>query len=432
MSKVFLASNYSLLTLDGTISSATDSLSSRNVALATLNFSSTARASIEAVVVGPDADATCSILGGFQRTAVLESISNNIRSALYDLPLLGQLPLHRPDPSIIADLVFANWKGEYVAAAPSQNLSSCCVVPIVANSVNEARELLSHRSLLVLAIRLDDDEKALNGFAQLCAQFPYLVCYSGEPRASNDEVLSRIRSTFPLASSVVHVSELVAAIPPPDMIPTTWLLLHRELLRSSSIILPWEEATALACRCDVTDPDAVLAALECSISFVVPDQCVVPRTSSFLAVFDRVFSSAPDLRALPVSSRRAAYARLRRSLMAGTDVVHIARAAVKVSCSDEILLNLLSRFFFVHPVDDFGREFVVRTPSHTAANIAVHARLLRHADIFVLVDARSDGRLHFQRHGRRFIAWTEGVGVLHIHSDEASAEDLAAVREILS
>lgn len=422
-------SNFSLIQLGNW----TSSLCARNFSLATLNFSSTSPAPHTAVVVGPDADAILSLLGGSLPNSQVDTISNLIRITLSASSMHSVPPSHRPDPSLLVDFVTAGEKGSFVAAAPNyQPTSSSRVVPIVAHSLLDARVLLSPGSILILSVQLDDAE--LHNFAPLCAPFQHIVCYGGESRSSNDEAVGHLRSTFPLALSIVHFSNLVTAIPPPPLpsIPLTWLLLHRELLlRSDQCILSWNEVTALARRCDITDSDAMLSALAHSPSFVLHRQCVVPHPSRLLDIFRRTFLSSADLRPLSTIRRRSAIPLLRQSLMTGTDIVHIARSFLDSTCTDDIIRTLLITFSFALPLDNLNNIFVVRTLSHPPTNLAVHARLLCLPGEFAMVDARCDGRLHFQRNGRRFSAWTNDFEILHVHSDEAAEEEVALVRALL-
>ena len=297
-------------------------LSSRNRALASLNFSSNSYASHSpryVVAFGQDSGDICSLLGGALASSPVDSISDLLRSSVSVSPNNCERLLHRPDPSLLVDLVAEDEEGNFVASAPIRPPASHCGIPIVAHSLLEARTLLSPTSTLVLSVRLDDIND-LHLLAQQCAPFQHIVCYSGANNDGDEEAIHRLRSAFPSALSVVPVSDIVAAVPPPPSIPTTWLLLHRELLRSDRAILSWDEATALARRCNITHPDAISSALAQSPSFVLPNECVVPFP--LLDALRHKFDPAPDLHSLPISRLRSAVPRLRRSLITSTDIVH--------------------------------------------------------------------------------------------------------------
>ena len=429
--------NYSLLVLSGISSQPVRRTLARNNALARLNFAAAASPSpIRPVVVyGSSSPAISSALGGDSPAPLADSFTDSIRSALSLAPELEDPPARRPDPSLLVDFVACDGCEQYSRADPPPSLQQR-VVHSVAHSVDDVRALSSPGSVLVLAVRSDDTPEYLRHLSRLFSSTPCVVAFEGRPSPRPEEARSRLRSAFPSAASVVDSTQLLPAILgaiAPGEVPATWLLLHRELLRADRLVLSWPEAAALGTRCGVTDPGDLRAALECSPSLILPGACVAPSRSRFLHSLNRTFLPSPNIHPLPSRHRRAASTRLRRSTMVGADILRIFRASIRPAPSlpDASIFAILQRFSCVHPADDSADLFVVRSPRQPASNLPLHARLLRPPSPFSLVDARADGRVHFQFGGRRYSSWMEDPGDLQLHSDEASGEEAAAVRLLL-
>lgn len=402
--------NFSLRSVRVNSSALFKRLLARNVALACIRFSPLvlASASRKVVLFGSESAAAYNLLAGARH---FDDATNCLRSAEFRMSLRSSPPKDRPlrhDPSLLVDFVSLRGQQYYPAKPSVSFLPALNFAPVVARSVQETRLLCVPGSCLIFAVRCIDSDVTF-----LASTQPHIVCYfDEEPPASS---VVRLSSLFPSAAAVVPSSELVATMramfPAAEDIPSASLLFQRELHRARLAVLSWASALALARRCGILDPDDVPDALAFSASshyFV--DHFVVPNVSQILDGLYRVFAAGFFPQDFPLERRRAALVRRRQFQMTRADAVCIFRSyfATDGDLGDDSVLVLLQTFHVLYPVDD--QLFVVRSPSHPVANLAVYSQLLRHADRFQMVDARKDGRLYFQHDGRRYEAWADDSG----------------------
>jgi hypothetical protein len=418
----------------------------RNILLSELNFASAMAAAAQRIVVMTSPRFTAlSFLGDGRRPFLEGYISNAIRASLSYAPLLAEHRSCRPDPFLTLDLVTQTSNSDLFEVSPpdaSWTQGAAAAIPVLACSVKIANIMCLPGACLVIAVDLSEPASSLSRFGRLCATVavPHVVVFSGADSVTRKGMRRQsvdLRALFPMAADVVDVVQCVptlhSVLGPPRLVPASWLLFHRELLRSDAVVLSWPAVVALARRCGVFDPDHVLGSVQLHApSVVLPGRFVIASVPRLREVLTPAFDPVPNILWLPERVRRTAASLLTRSLLCGVDIVHIFRHFVERSAilDDDTILTILDLFAYIHSVG--SGLFAVRTASQPASNLAVYARLLQHPEMFQMVDARCDRRLHFQHNEIRFIAWVnENSGELIVDSIEATAEQLTAVRSKL-